>query len=96
MYISPDFLLIEYETLIVEVAKAQAQAAGKPLKPENRYVDIYKEKPIKVVTKVLVPVKEHPRVNMFCNLQRLTVVACNHDTKLYRSVSKEAKLLSYV
>lgn len=46
-----------------EVAKAQAQSAGKPLKPESRYVDIYKEKPIKVVAKVLVPVKEHPRFN---------------------------------
>lgn len=45
-----------------EVSKAQAQT-GKPLKPESRYVDIYKEKPIKVVSKVLVPVKEHPRFN---------------------------------
>ncbi|XP_065199559.1 KH domain-containing, RNA-binding, signal transduction-associated protein 3-like isoform X2 [Planococcus citri] len=46
-----------------EVSKAQAQSTGKPLKPESRYVDIYKEKPIKVVAKVLVPVKEHPRFN---------------------------------
>lgn len=46
----------------LEVTKAQAQTGGKPLKPETRYVDIYKEKPIKVVTKVLVPVKEHPKV----------------------------------
>lgn len=44
------------------MAKAQAQATGKPFKPDSIYVDIYKEKPIKVVAKVLVPVKEHPRV----------------------------------
>jgi len=47
-----------------EVTKAQAQAqGGKIPKPETRYVDIYKEKPIKVTAKVLVPVKEHPRFN---------------------------------
>lgn len=54
--------------LLTEVAKAQAQAGGKPIKSENRYVDIYKEKPIKVVTKVLVPVKEHPRVSIFSSI----------------------------
>jgi KH domain-containing RNA-binding signal transduction-associated protein 3 len=46
------------------VAKAQAQTGGKPYKPEHRYVDIYKDKPIKLVTKVLVPVKEHPKVGI--------------------------------
>lgn len=71
LILSNERLFDEYHFLMIstwfifsptEVSKAQAQATGKPLKPENRYVDIYKEKPIKVVTKVLVPVKEHPRV----------------------------------
>ncbi|CAH1117122.1 unnamed protein product [Phaedon cochleariae] len=30
---------------------------------DNKYVDIYREKPIKVTVKVLVPVKEHPKFN---------------------------------
>ncbi|XP_046682720.1 KH domain-containing, RNA-binding, signal transduction-associated protein 2-like isoform X2 [Homalodisca vitripennis] len=44
-----------------EVQKAQAQGAKLPR--ENRYVDIYREKPIRVAVKVLVPVKEHPKFN---------------------------------
>ncbi|XP_034256037.1 KH domain-containing, RNA-binding, signal transduction-associated protein 3 isoform X1 [Thrips palmi] len=43
-----------------EVAKAQSQ--GKTVK-ETKYVDIYREKPIKVSVKVLVPSKEHPKFN---------------------------------
>ena len=38
------------------------QAAGKPLPKESKYVDIYREKPIRVAVKVLVPIKEHPKV----------------------------------
>uniref|UniRef100_A0A182IPN9 K Homology domain-containing protein n=1 Tax=Anopheles atroparvus TaxID=41427 RepID=A0A182IPN9_ANOAO len=37
------------------------QKSGKP--PARRYIDIYREKPIKVQVKVLVPVKEHPKFN---------------------------------
>lgn len=47
---------------VIEVTKAQSLTGGKPPKPEVRYVDLGKEKPIKVSTKVLVPVKEHPKV----------------------------------
>jgi len=43
-----------------EVTKTQAK--GKVIK-DQRYVDIYREKPVRVVVKVLVPVKEHPRFN---------------------------------
>lgn len=45
---------------VAEVAKAQSQ--GKAVK-ETKYVDIYREKPIKVSVKVLVPSKEHPKVS---------------------------------
>ncbi|XP_052130490.1 KH domain-containing, RNA-binding, signal transduction-associated protein 3 isoform X4 [Frankliniella occidentalis] len=44
-----------------EVAKAHTQG-GKAIK-ETKYVDIYREKPIKVSVKVLVPSKEHPKFN---------------------------------
>ncbi|KAG5881145.1 hypothetical protein JTB14_020847 [Gonioctena quinquepunctata] len=44
-----------------EVTKVQ-QIGKAPLK-DSKYVDIYREKPIKVTVKVLVPVKEHPKFN---------------------------------
>lgn len=47
---------------VAEVVKAQSLTGGKPPKPEVRYIDMGKEKPIKVSAKVLVPVKEHPKV----------------------------------
>ncbi|XP_021938270.1 KH domain-containing, RNA-binding, signal transduction-associated protein 2-like isoform X3 [Zootermopsis nevadensis] len=42
---------------------ARVQASGKPLPKESKYVDIYREKPIRVAVKVLVPIKEHPKFN---------------------------------
>ncbi|XP_020707250.1 KH domain-containing, RNA-binding, signal transduction-associated protein 2-like isoform X4 [Athalia rosae] len=38
----------------------KTQAIGKPLR-DPKYVDIYREKPIRVAVKVLVPVREHPK-----------------------------------
>lgn len=35
---------------------------GRPYR-DTRYVDVYREKQIRVVVKVLVPVKEHPKFN---------------------------------
>ncbi|XP_043462420.1 KH domain-containing, RNA-binding, signal transduction-associated protein 2-like isoform X1 [Leptopilina heterotoma] len=40
----------------------KTQAMGKPLR-DQKYVDIYREKPIRVAVKVLVPVREHPKFN---------------------------------
>ncbi|XP_020292760.1 KH domain-containing, RNA-binding, signal transduction-associated protein 2-like isoform X2 [Pseudomyrmex gracilis] len=40
----------------------KTQAIGKPLK-DSKYVDIYREKPVRVSVKVLVPVREHPKFN---------------------------------
>ena len=45
---------------VAEVTKAQSQ--GKVVK-DAKYVDIYREKPIRVSVKVLVPSKEHPKVS---------------------------------
>ncbi|XP_032452013.1 KH domain-containing, RNA-binding, signal transduction-associated protein 2 isoform X4 [Nasonia vitripennis] len=40
----------------------KTQSSGKPNK-DQKYVDIYREKPIRVSVKVLVPVREHPKFN---------------------------------
>lgn len=47
--------------LIAEIAKVQSM--GKIPPKDMKYVDIYREKPIKVTVKVLVPVREHPKVS---------------------------------
>lgn len=44
----------------IEVLKTQQ--LGRVPARENKYVDIYREKPIKISVKVLVPVREHPKV----------------------------------
>ncbi|KAK7872719.1 hypothetical protein R5R35_002706 [Gryllus longicercus] len=48
-----------------EVTKevARIQSGGKPTARDSKYVDIYREKPIRVAVKVLVPIKEHPKFN---------------------------------
>uniref|UniRef100_A0A1Q3G0P3 Putative rna-binding protein sam68 n=1 Tax=Culex tarsalis TaxID=7177 RepID=A0A1Q3G0P3_CULTA len=46
---------------LLEVEIESVQKSGKP--PARRYIDIYREKHIKVGVKILVPVKEHPRFN---------------------------------
>lgn len=45
----------------IEVTKTQ-QLGRVPAK-DNKFVDIYREKPIKASVKVLVPIREHPKVN---------------------------------
>ncbi|XP_074035832.1 quaking related 54B isoform X2 [Leptinotarsa decemlineata] len=48
---------------LIEQEVAKVQQIGKAPLKENKYVDIYREKPIKVTVKVLVPVREHPKFN---------------------------------
>lgn len=48
---------------ILPISEIQnAKASGKPYR-DNRFVDVYREKQIRVVVKVIVPVKEHPKFN---------------------------------
>lgn len=61
-------LLIDQDKLpnaarLLEQEVAKTQSLGRVPAKENKYVDIYREKPIKVTVKVLVPVKEHPKFN---------------------------------
>lgn len=46
---------------LLEVEIESVQKSGKP--PARRYIDIYREKHIKVAVKILVPIREHPRFN---------------------------------
>lgn len=48
--------------IIAEIVKVQS--IGKTPQKDVKYVDIYREKPIKVTVKVLVPVREHPKVRI--------------------------------
>ena len=48
---------------VTEVTKVQA--CGQIPAQEYKYLDVYREKRIKVTVKVLVPVKEHPKVNKY-------------------------------
>ncbi|KAF7273221.1 hypothetical protein GWI33_014073 [Rhynchophorus ferrugineus] len=48
---------------LVDQEMTKVQQLGKPTQREYKYVDIYREKPIKVTVKVLVPVREHPKFN---------------------------------
>lgn len=57
----PNALRLLDQEVTKEVARVQAQ--GRPLPRESKYVDIYREKPIRVAVKVLVPIKEHPKFN---------------------------------
>ena len=45
-----------------EISLAQSGAASLPSSCETQMVDVYREKPIRLVVKVTVPVKEHPKV----------------------------------
>lgn len=59
--IDPNQYPLAYKLIDQEISKIQS--SGRIAKPEVKYVDIYREKPIKVTVKVLVPVKEHPKFN---------------------------------
>jgi len=42
---------------------SRVQNGGRPPGRENRLLDVYNEKPVRVSARILVPVKEHPRFN---------------------------------
>lgn len=47
----------------ISIEIQNAKASGKPFRGDQRYVDVYREKQIRVVVKVIVPVKEYPKFN---------------------------------
>ncbi|XP_025834933.1 KH domain-containing, RNA-binding, signal transduction-associated protein 2-like isoform X2 [Agrilus planipennis] len=48
---------------LIDEEITKVQTLGRIPARDVRYVDIYREKPIKVTVKVLVPIREHPRFN---------------------------------
>lgn len=48
---------------LIDQEVSRVQAMGKAPARDLKYVDIYREKPMKVSVKVLVPVREHPKFN---------------------------------
>ncbi|XP_060531910.1 KH domain-containing, RNA-binding, signal transduction-associated protein 2 isoform X2 [Cylas formicarius] len=48
---------------LIDQEISKLQQTGRPIGREYKYVDIYREKPIKVTVKVLVPIREHPKFN---------------------------------
>ena len=58
-----------------EISLAQSGAASLPSSCETQMVDVYREKPIRLVVKVTVPVKEHPKVSEetheLCQLEQI-------------------------
>ncbi|XP_041971803.1 glycine-rich protein GRP33-like [Aricia agestis] len=55
-------------TKLIDQEVAKVQSSGRIPPKDFKYLDVYKEKPIKVTVKVLVPVKEHPKVNFIGKL----------------------------
>lgn len=64
-----DFHLFQFHIIFAEIAKVQQ--SGRIPQREQKYVDIYREKQIRVTVKVLVPVKEHPKVSVWSSIDRL-------------------------
>lgn len=77
-------------SFIVEIAKVQSM--GRLPSRDQKYVDIYREKPMKVSVKVLVPVREHPKVkqielkvaNVYCFVFSLILWVNYWDQKATR------------
>ena len=51
--------------LFTEISMVQSGHIQPSSSLENKLVDVYREKPIRLVVKVAVPVKEHPKVKYF-------------------------------
>ncbi|XP_045762684.1 glycine-rich protein GRP33-like isoform X7 [Maniola jurtina] len=55
-------------TRLIDQEVEKVQTTGRIPARDLKYVDVYREKPVKVVVKVLVPIKEHPKVNFIGKL----------------------------
>ncbi|XP_045505124.1 KH domain-containing, RNA-binding, signal transduction-associated protein 2-like isoform X2 [Colias croceus] len=48
---------------LIDQEVVKVQASGRIPNRDTKYLDVFREKPIKVTVKVLVPIKEHPKFN---------------------------------
>ena len=56
----------KHPNIILEIVRVQN--GGRPPGREIRLLDVYNERPVRVSAKVLVPVKEHPKVFIQMNI----------------------------
>ncbi|KAK9702108.1 KH domain [Popillia japonica] len=67
----------------------RAQATGRAPFKESKFVDVYRERPIKVCVKVLVPTREHPRYNFIGKIlgqKGSTLKQLQEETMCYISI----------
>ncbi|CAG9137158.1 unnamed protein product [Plutella xylostella] len=50
-------------TKLIDQEVTRVQTSGRIPSKDFKYVDVFREKPVKVAVKVLVPIKEHPKFN---------------------------------
>ena len=56
--------LIRLSVIFSEISRLQAGGSkGGGFKDPIKYVDVYRERPIRLTVRVLVPVREHPKVS---------------------------------
>ena len=70
-----EYMIKIYQTneFIKYLEISRVQNGGRPPGRENRLLDVYNEKPVRVSARVLVPVKEHPRVRLLnCQLLQIS------------------------
>lgn len=64
-------MILHFALLLFEEIE-KVQTTGRIPSKEQKYADIYREKPIRISQKVLVPIREHPKVRVFIILAILT------------------------
>ena len=69
------------------------QCGGRPPGCDTQYVDVYNEKPVRAVTKVIVPVKQHPKVSHPQALQGLRGLQAVQAYSVYFQFNFVGKLL---
>ena len=68
MKVNPSLFISFYFSEISRLQAGGSKGAG--FKDPIKYVDVYRERPIRLTVRVLVPVREHPKVSQY-------IISCN-------------------
>lgn len=73
---------------ISEIGRIQQKLVTGPPR-DTRYIDVYHERPVKISVKVLVPIKEHPRVCIYFLMQDMSgaVGLYDHTDSIFFSLT---------
>lgn len=64
--------ILIHSSYFSEISRLQAGGSkGAGFKDPIKYVDVYRERPIRLTVRVLVPVREHPKVSQY-------IILCNN------------------